>query len=205
MTVIEDIVESIENRLCELNDEIGALTAARDALDGRGSRAPTRRRRGAATGQARTGPSNDAGGAGPLHGAVEPADPASTAAPSRAHAKVRKPARRSARANAGRSGEVVRAGTLELLLSDTGGLATSELADRVARIAIGFSACCGSWRWPGEFAERVSDARRGGTRSLTRSGSRNERRSSPHGATRRPDDSTPTGHPDWMLHSAFLD
>ena len=37
----------------------------------------------------------------------------------------------------------------------------------------------------------VSDARRGGTRSLTRSGSRNERRSSPHGAGRRSDDSAP--------------
>ena len=131
MTVIEDIIESVENRLCELNDEIGALTAARDTLDGRGSRAPTRRRRGAATGQTRTGSSNDASGAGPLDGAVEPAGPPSTAVPSRPHSKVREPARRSARANAGRSVEVVRAGKLELLLSDTGGLATSELADRV--------------------------------------------------------------------------
>jgi hypothetical protein len=34
MTVIKDIIESIENRLRELNEEIGALTAARDALHG---------------------------------------------------------------------------------------------------------------------------------------------------------------------------
>ena len=125
MTVIEEIIESIQNRLCELNEEIGALTAARDALDGRGSRAPTRRRRGATTGKTRTGPGNVASGPGPMHGAVEAAGPTSTASPSRPHSKVRKPARRSARANAGRSVEV------ELLLSDTGGLATSELADRV--------------------------------------------------------------------------
>jgi hypothetical protein len=131
MTVIEDIIESIENRLCELNEEIGALTAARDALDGRGSRALIRRLRGAATGETGTGPSNDAGGPGPLHGAVEPAGPASTVAPGRPHSKVRRPARRRARANVGRSVEVVRAGKLELLLSDSGGLATSELADRV--------------------------------------------------------------------------
>jgi hypothetical protein len=131
MTVIEDIIESIENRLCELNEEIGALTAARDALDGRGSRAPTRRRRETATGKTRTGPGNDASGSGPLHGAVEPAGPASTAAPGRPHSKVRKPVRRSARASGGRSVEVVGAGNLERLLSDTGGLATSELADRV--------------------------------------------------------------------------
>ena len=131
MTVIEDIIESIENRLLELNEEIGALTAARDALDGRGSRAPTRRRRETATGKTRTGPSNDASGPGPVHSAVEPAGPASTAAPGRPHSKVRKPGRRSARASAGRSVEVVRAEKLELLLSDTGGLATSELADRV--------------------------------------------------------------------------
>jgi hypothetical protein len=88
MTVIEDIVESIQNRLCELNEEISALTPARDALDGRGSRAPNRRRRGAATGKTRTGASNDASGPGPLHGAVGPAGPASTAAPSRPHSKV---------------------------------------------------------------------------------------------------------------------
>jgi len=99
MTFIEDIIESIEDRLRELHEEIGALNAARDALNGHGSRAATRRQRRAAASKTRTGPSKDAGGAGPLHGAVEPVGPASTAA-------------------------------LELLLSDTGGLATSELAER---------------------------------------------------------------------------
>lgn len=131
MTVIEDIIASIENRLRELNVEIGALKAARDALDGRDSLAATRPRRGAATGHTLTAPGSDAGGAGSLHGTVVPAGPASTAAASPRPSKVRQPARRSARAKGNGSVAVVGAGRLELLLSDSGGLATSELAERV--------------------------------------------------------------------------
>jgi len=57
-------------------------------------------------------------------------------------------------------------------------------------IAIRSSLCCASWRRLGEFAGRVSDARRDGTQSLTRSGSGNERRSSRPGAGRQPEDPT---------------
>jgi hypothetical protein len=81
MTATQEIIDSIERRLRELNEEIGALTAARDALVGDHAQ-PPRRRRGAATGRARAAPTK------------------------------------------------VGAGKLELLLSDTGGLATSALAER---------------------------------------------------------------------------
>ena len=178
--------------------DCGAGRARRPRLPGTGQAASR-----AETGQTRTGPSNDASGAGPLHGAGG-ADPASTAAPSRPHSKVRKPARRRARGNTGRRAEVVRAGKLELLLSDTGGLATSELADRVDadrdRVLTMLREL--------EMAGRV---RRTGQRRSTRWHTitdeeriQNERRNSPHGASggltprRRP------GRPDWTLHSALV-
>jgi hypothetical protein len=163
MTAITDIIDSIENRLRELNDEIGALNAARDALDGHHAQAP-RRRRGAASSRTRTGPSaggagavHAAGGAGAVHAAAgagavhaaagasavhaaggasavhtagEPGGSASTAPPRPSPSMPRKPARRKARAKPDRTAKVVRAGELELLLSDTGGLATSTLAER---------------------------------------------------------------------------
>jgi hypothetical protein len=44
MTAIKDIIDSIESRLRELNEEIGALSAARDVLDGHDSQAPRGRR-----------------------------------------------------------------------------------------------------------------------------------------------------------------
>jgi hypothetical protein len=130
MTVITDIIDSIESRLRELNEEIGALSAARDVLDGHDSQAP-RGRRGAVTSETRTGPSKDASGAGRVRAAVEPGGPASTAAARPSPSTPRKPARRRTPAKAERTVEVVPAGKLELLLSDTGGLATSVLAVRV--------------------------------------------------------------------------
>jgi hypothetical protein len=129
MTAITDIIDSIENRLRELNDEIGALSAARDVLDGHASQAP-RARRQAVTSETQSGPSQDARGAGSVQAAVEPGGPASTAPARPSPAKPRKPARRRTRAKADRTVEVVPAAKLELLLSDTGGLATSALAVR---------------------------------------------------------------------------
>jgi hypothetical protein len=129
MTGVKDIIDSIENRLRELNEEIGALNAARDVLDGHDSQAPRGRRRGA-TSETQTGPSQVASGAGSVQAAVEPGGPASTAPARPSPAKPRTPARRRTRAKADRTVEVVPAGKLELLLSDTGGLATSALAAR---------------------------------------------------------------------------
>ncbi|MGZ4358029.1 MAG: hypothetical protein ACXVRU_14595 [Gaiellaceae bacterium] len=131
MIAITDIINSIENRLRELNEEIGALNAARDALDGHHAQTP-RRRRGAATSKTRTGPSDDADAdaAPAAHAAGEPDGSASTAPPRPSPSKPRNRARRKARAKADRTVKVVRAGELELLLSDTGGLATSALAER---------------------------------------------------------------------------
>jgi hypothetical protein len=129
MTATKDIIDSIENRLRELNGEIGALNAARDALEGHDTQAP-RRRRGAATRRIRTGPSDDAGGTSAVHAAVERGGPTSTTPSKPSPSKLRNPARRTARAKADRTAKVVRAAKLELLLSDTGGLATSALAER---------------------------------------------------------------------------
>jgi len=129
MTAITDIIDSIENRLRELNDEIGALSAARDVLDGHASQAPRARQR-AVTSETQTGPSHDARGAGSVQAAVEPGGPASTAPARPSPAQPRTPARRRTRATADRTVEVVPAAKLELLLSDTAGLATSALAVR---------------------------------------------------------------------------
>jgi hypothetical protein len=129
MTAIKDIIDSIESRLRELNEEIGALSAARDVLDGHDSQGP-RGRRGAVTSETQTGPSQDASGAGRVQAAVAPGGLASTAPARPSPSQPRKPARRRTRAKADRSVEVVPAGKLELLLSDTGGLATSALAVR---------------------------------------------------------------------------
>jgi hypothetical protein len=94
MKTTQQIVDSIDTRLRELNQEIETLDAARTAL---GSERESR-----TTPRARTS----------------------------APAKTRKPARRRARAKAARSGDVVPAGRLELLLSENGGLTTSALAEQ---------------------------------------------------------------------------
>ena len=134
MTDIKDIIDSIENRLRECNEEIGALNDARDALAGHDSRAHRLRRR-AVTSTTRTGSSNDASGAGPVQAAVEPGGLSTAGGPSNAPprpspSQLRTPARRRARAKADRTVGVVPAAKLELLLSDTGGLATAALAER---------------------------------------------------------------------------
>jgi hypothetical protein len=100
MRTTQDIVDSIENRLRELNQEIETLHAARTALDGAEERsllaaAPTRR---AANGRA-----------------------------TRSGTASRRTRRR---AKAPRAVDVVPAGRLETLLSENGGLTTSALAQR---------------------------------------------------------------------------
>jgi hypothetical protein len=96
------ILDSIENRLRELNQEIDTLTAARSALDGPDA-APAKRPRAAAR---------------------QPAVASARAAgPAR-----RAQSRRRAKTRAGT--EVVPAGRLEALLSENGGLTTSALAEQ---------------------------------------------------------------------------
>ncbi len=100
------ILDSIENRLRELNQEIDTLTAARSALDGRETKPAERPR---------------ARSARPAPAAATP--PAADPTPAR-----RTRAKRRAKPRSGT--EVVPAGRLEALLSENGGLTTSALAEQ---------------------------------------------------------------------------
>jgi hypothetical protein len=142
------------------------------------------------TSETQTGPSQDANGTRRVQAAVEPGGPASTAPARPSPSQPRKPARRRTRAKADRSVEVVPAGKLELLLSDTGGLATSALAVRANADRDQVLTLLRELETAGRVRRTVSDARRGGRRSLTRSGSRNERRSWRPGAGRQPEHPT---------------
>lgn len=101
MKTTQDIVDSIETRLRQLNQEIETLTAARSALDGD---------------ESRTSSPAAASAVAPAAAAPAPARPA------------RRRSRRRARGAA--AVEVVPAGRLEGLLSENGGLTTSVLAER---------------------------------------------------------------------------
>jgi DNA-binding IclR family transcriptional regulator len=103
MKTTQDIVDSIENRLRELNQEIETLTAARSALDRDEARAS----------------------AAAVAAPVAPAAPAAPAPVSRRR-RVRRRSRTAA------SAEVVPAGRLETLLSENGGLTTTVLAERTS-------------------------------------------------------------------------
>jgi hypothetical protein len=98
MTITQEIVDSIDERLRKLNDEIETLTAARSALDARDTPPAAPRRR-------TTPRSADGNGS-------------------------RRPARRGRRQKTDRPVEVVPAGRLELLLSESGALTTSALAEQ---------------------------------------------------------------------------
>lgn len=95
MKTTQQILDSIDGRLRELNAEIETLDAARSALHGREAQST-------------------------------PADDGSAPAPSRQ--RVRRRARRNGKPS--RPVEVVPAGRLEVLLSEDGGLTTSDLAER---------------------------------------------------------------------------
>ena len=128
MTETKDIIASIQNRLRELNDEISALNAARAALDGHASRSPSRPR-GTVTRKASAGRSPNANSGSPVEAAVESVGPALPDPGSGPATTLRRRARRRSGAKAVRR-DVVPAGKLELLLSDTDGLTTSALAER---------------------------------------------------------------------------
>jgi hypothetical protein len=108
MKTTEAIVDSIESRLRELNQEIETLTAARTALDGRED------------------------GPGAPVSATATSAPASGEAPPRGRrgTGAGRPRSRRRTARAARATEVVPAGRLEALLSENGGLTTSALAER---------------------------------------------------------------------------
>jgi hypothetical protein len=100
------ILDSIENRLRELKQEIDTLTAARSALDGNEATPAVR----------------------PRTRAVRPA--AATAAPPAADPSPVRRTRAKRRAKARSATDVVPAGRLEALLSENGGLTTSALAEQ---------------------------------------------------------------------------
>ena len=111
MKTTEAIVDSIENRLRELNQEIASLTAARGALDGRED-TPSAPAPAAATADGRS--------------RRTPTGARRTSAASRTRqGRATRQGRRSAR-----PAETVPAGKLELLLSENGGLTTSALTER---------------------------------------------------------------------------
>src|SRR5947209_6089031 len=118
MTTTQTILDSIENRLRELNEEIETLSAARTALDSEPARAVPRSQRNAA--RERTTATRPANAPGSSPASAPAADPGS-------------PPRRTRRqrpAKTGTDAEVVPAGRLESLLSENGGLTTSALAER---------------------------------------------------------------------------
>jgi hypothetical protein len=107
MRTTQAIVDSIENRLRELNQEIETLTAARSALDS---------------------PENGSASSKP-----ETPVAAATATPTGASRRSRRGSsggRARSRRRPDRAVEIVPAGRLELLLSENGGLTTSALAER---------------------------------------------------------------------------
>jgi hypothetical protein len=124
MTTTQTILDSIENRLRELNQEIDTLTAARSALDGRDA-PPARRRRASA--------SRPAAAAASPAAASPPAESPAAASPAAESPATASPARRARsrrRAKTRTGTDVVPAGRLEALLSENGGLTTSTLAER---------------------------------------------------------------------------
>jgi hypothetical protein len=127
MTATENIVDSIDNRLRQLKEEINTLTAARAALDGRDSPA-TKHRQEISTTASR--PQNKGAGtraAGRPSG--KPAAKHSSDDSRPAPQKSRQPAKRARRQKRGTL-EIVPADRLELLLSENGDMTTSALAER---------------------------------------------------------------------------
>ena len=124
MRTTQEIAESIDNRLRELNDEIKTLDAARVALDRREDRPSrrrpagvTKRRSSAPRASSRTRASTQSKRDASAHVVSEPASPPI------------KPARKTSHPGARRTSSVITADRLESLLSGNGGLSTSGLAE----------------------------------------------------------------------------
>ncbi len=125
MRTTQEIAESIDNRLRELNDEIKTLDAARIALDGREDR-PSRRRPAGVTKRRSSAPR------------ASPRTKASTQSKRQASAHVgsepvsrpRTRARTAPRPRTRPTRSVINADRLESLLSGNGGLTTSALTEQ---------------------------------------------------------------------------
>jgi DNA-binding IclR family transcriptional regulator len=126
MTRTEEIIDSIDDRLRELHEEIRTLTAARAALDGRDAPATRRRQR-----KSTRPVSSDKDGAAPpaaeSAGQVVSVASSESSPPPPQEPRVRATPRRP---RARRSVDVVAAGRLEVLLSEHDGMTTSALAER---------------------------------------------------------------------------
>ncbi|MGA2925750.1 MAG: hypothetical protein ABSG43_07105 [Solirubrobacteraceae bacterium] len=121
MTPSQEIVALIDGRLRELQEQIGALQAARAAL---GQSSPVQAKR------ARAAPTNG-DGAESSHAGREPdSSQAGDGQPQAPRSSDRRPAQRRRRATAKRPAEVVPAAKLELLLCDSAGLTSAALAQR---------------------------------------------------------------------------
>ncbi len=128
MTATETLVESIDERLRELNDEIRTLTAARGALEGREASEVKRRPRSTASRVSRRDNSTGA------EVSAQSANKAVAAASSEISPRAPQEPKVGARSKRGRkrsSVDVVAAGRLEALLSENREMTTSALAERV--------------------------------------------------------------------------
>jgi hypothetical protein len=128
MRTTDEILDSIDNRLREVKEEIRTLNAARAALHGR-ERPTARRPRRTVTTRAAPPQTNGAVATARAEGPVEVGAETSSGAPSPSPRESRAAAPRRRRRRAVRAVDVVPAGTLEQLLSENGGLTTSALAD----------------------------------------------------------------------------
>lgn len=120
-----EIVESMDNRLRELNDEIKALDAARVALDGRESR-PYRRPPASVTNRR----GSAAGADSRTRASAQSTREASVEASGESASRARRRARTTSRSRASLASKIVPADRLVSLLSDNGGLTTATLAEK---------------------------------------------------------------------------
>jgi hypothetical protein len=124
MRTTQEIAESIDNRLRELNDEIKTLDAARVALDGRDR--PSRRRPAAVTKRRSSAPRASS----PAKASTQSKREASAHVVSEPSSRPTKRARKTSRPRARRTSSVITADRLESLLSGKGALTTSALAEQ---------------------------------------------------------------------------
>jgi hypothetical protein len=129
MRTTDEILDSIDQRLREVKEEIETLNAARAALDSR-ERPTTQRPRRTVTRRAAPSQTNAADATARAEVPVKLPAETSADVPNVSRRKSREAAPRRRRRRAVRAADVVPPGTLEQLLSETGGLTTSALADR---------------------------------------------------------------------------
>jgi len=127
MTATENIIDSIDDRLRQLNEEIRTLTAARAALDGRDAPAIRRRRRKTTRRLSRENDGTGARAAAESAGHGVPGASRESSAPAPQKSRVRAKPRRPRKPE---SVDVAVDGRFELLLSENGGMTTSALAER---------------------------------------------------------------------------